>query len=135
MTVAAPVQARPPAAHSSPNKWSMAAVLRLYAAAGQRFEADLAHYVNGTGGYVIARPDLLLLFRPVVRADLGTWLAAAGTADAWYVRLLAGPGSLRAAIHEMPYFLPWCCWHRNFRRPGGPVRLARTETIINKLRK
>lgn len=134
MTLAAPVESALTPVHSSPNKWSAAEVMRLYARTTDRFEADLAQYVNGSGGYVIARPDFLALFRPVQRANLEAWLPEPGAADAWYIRFLAGPNSLHALLGAMPYFLPWCCWHRNLRRPGGPVHQYRTELIVNKLR-
>lgn len=137
MTNSAPnIPAMPPATLTS---WSLATVLRLYAAAGFGFETDLAQYAGGHGGYALSRPDLLIFFRPAIRAHLEAgedrWLANPGEADAWYIRLLAGRGTLRAAVHEMPYYLPWCCWHRNLRQPGGPVHVACTETIIKKLRK
>lgn len=133
------------APHSPPNirtapapsgVWSLADVLARYAAAGLSFEADLAAYAGGHGGYALSRPDLLLFFRPVVKAHLlageTRWLEAAAPADAWYVHLLVG--RVASALHEMPYFLPWCCWHREFRLSGGPLHFRRTEQIIKKLR-
>jgi hypothetical protein len=109
----------------------LARALRMYARGNRRLEVDLGQYVRG--GYVVARPDLLLLFRPIRVAEPDTWLEDAAQADGWYVGLLAGAGGPRAAIREMPYHLPWCCWRRNFRHPGGPVHFVCTDKLVNKL--
>lgn len=112
---------------------AMANAIRISIASGLRIERDLGEYLRE--GSVVVRPDMVLLYRPTVKARPDEWLDEPGAADAWYVRLLVGRGSLRTAIEEMPYILPWCCWHRNLRCPGGPVHFARTERIINILRK
>lgn len=118
--------------------WSLIEVQRLYARAGRNLERDLANYLGGHGGYMVSRPDLLLMARPAVLEDLRAgeerWLRDNGQADAWYVHFLAGRGGLKSAVREMPYRLPWVCWYRNFRHSGGPVHYYRTETLIAKLR-
>lgn len=119
--------------HETPNTSAMAQAMRLYSAANEHIEVDLGAYLRH--GSVIVRPELVLLYRPISRRRPDDWLADHGEADAWYVRLLVGRGTLRAALAEMPYVLPWCCWHRDFRNPGSPLHCARTDQLIKKLRK
>jgi hypothetical protein len=118
--------------------WKLGDVLQLYASIGESFERDMAQYGGGHGGLLISRPDLLLMARPVVLADLqrgeDRWLADHGAADAWFVRLLVGTASLDRAVREMPYYLPRICWYRAFRNARGSLRFYRTETVIQKMR-
>lgn len=93
---------------------------------------DLQDYLRHPFARVIKTPDLLLLARPVVMAEWADWIEDPGTADAWYIRLLVGRP--QAAAVEMPYRLPWCCWHRNFRTPGGRLHVVPTDQLIKKLR-
>jgi hypothetical protein len=105
---------------------------QLYAQHGLVLARDLEAYIRHPLAFCIKRPDLLLLARPVDLAAPDRWLDEPGVADAWYIHLLVG--RLPAALAEMPHVLPWCCWHRDFRTPGGRLHVAPTRSIINKLR-
>jgi hypothetical protein len=105
---------------------------QIYAQHGMVLARDLEDYLRDAHAHVIKTPDMLLLARPVDVANVERWLADPGEANAWYVRLLIGRPL--AAMREMPYPLPLCCWHRNFRTPGGPLHVAATHRILNKLR-
>jgi hypothetical protein len=106
--------------------------VQIYARHGLTLARDLEAYLRHPLAHVVKTPDLLLLARPVVLADFERWLDEPGAADAWYIRLLVGrPG---AALREMPHTLPWCCWHRNFRTPGGRLHVVATDQLIKKLR-
>ncbi len=106
--------------------------VRIYAEHGLVLARDLEQYLRHPLALCIKRPDLLLLARPVELASWDRWLDEPGAADAWYIRLLVGTPA--AALAEMPHVLPWCCWHRNFRTPGGRLHVAPTSSIIKKLR-
>lgn len=103
----------------------------LYEKAGLVLARDLETYLRDPFGYVVKTPELLLLGRPVLLAAPLQWVRETGKADAWYIRLLVGRGRLAAAIREMPYYLPWCCWHRNFRAgPTGRLHVMPSSKLI-----
>lgn len=105
----------------------------LYAERGASLSVVLEAYLRNPLGYVFKRPDFLLLARPCQRADADRWLAIGEAQDAWYVHLLVG-GNVAAALQEMPYRLPFCCWHREWRADGGRLHVFPTDTLIRKTR-
>lgn len=123
MIMAASVQPRQPPAIEQ--------AAQIYAQHGLVLARDLEAYLRDPFAYVIKNPELILLARPILKDRPTEWITEAGACDAWYVHLLVGrPGH---ALREMPYTLPWCCWHRDFRTPGGRLHVAPTDTIIKKL--
>lgn len=101
----------------------------LYAQHGMSLAQDIGQYLDH-GGVFFCTPDRLIIGRPVRVAEPDAW-PAPGAADAWYVRLAvttAGRG-MRWFVEQMPYFLPWCCWHRHFRLSGGPLHVRPTSTL------
>ena len=105
----------------------------MYASRGANLSIVLEAYLRNPLGYVIKRPDMLLVFRPCQLADADRWLAVHEPQEAWYVQLLVGQ-SPRTAISEMPYILPHCCWHREWRADGGRLHVFPTNTLVQKTR-
>lgn len=103
----------------------------LYEERGANLSVVLEAYLRNPLGYVIKRPDMLLIARPCQLADANRWLREGDAQDAWYVQLLVG-GSPRQALLEMPYTLPACCWHREWRADGGRLHVFPTDTLIRK---
>jgi len=105
---------------------------QIYAQHGLVLARDLEAYLRDPHAHVIKTPDMLLLARPVDVAQVDRWILEQSEANAWYVHLLVGRPL--EAMREMPYPLPLCCWHRNFRNPNGPLHVVPTNRILNKLR-
>lgn len=107
----------------------------LYEAHGAVLASDLQDYLRHPWARIVKTPDLLLLYRPIVLDDPERWLEQPGEANAWYVRLCVSRIGIAAALREMPYPLPFVCWHRNFRAgPTGHLHVVSTETLIEKVR-
>lgn len=95
------------------------------------FEEDLeAHLV---GGYVVSRPDIFVMGRPVPRsagreAILDPWRTwPAGECDCWHVWLAAG--DLRALAWEAaPFPLPYLSYER-----ANRFRCARFESLLGRV--
>lgn len=100
---------------------------KLYQSRGLVLARDIEAYL--AGGYIIATPDKLLLWRACRRASPDIWLADQGEADAWFVGLAVGTG-LRQFVREMPYYLPFIAWRRAFKDESARVRTYQTERII-----
>ena len=103
----------------------------MYAARGANLSIVLEAYLRNPLGYVIKRPEMLLVFRPCDLADPDRWLKPTEAPRAWYVQLLVG-ATPRAALEEMPYVLPHCCWHREWRADGGRLHIFPTDYLIRK---
>lgn len=110
---------------------AIAEAAELYARRGALLAVDLEAYLRNPLGYVIKRPDFLVLARPCRLDQPDRWLADHEPQEAWYVRLLVGGGPA-AALREMPYLLPYCCWHRDFRGDGGRLHVLPTDRLIRK---
>lgn len=107
---------------------------RLYQGEGMELHADISNYLVHPHGYVIKRPDLFLLARPIVLDDPERWLKRdeLGEANAWFVKMLVGTWA--AALREMPHPLPFCCWHRQFTQgPTGRLHVVATERLQKKI--
>lgn len=107
--------------------------IETYEAHGLVLAEHLQDYLRHPHGVLIKRADLVVLARPVVLDDPERWLGLdeAGEANAWYVQLLAGRVS--AALALMPYRLPWCCWHRQFRDgPLGRLHVVATDQLLRR---
>lgn len=104
---------------------------QLYAAHHASLSVVLEAYLRNPLGFVVKRPHFLLLYRPCQLANPDRWLGEHEAQEAWYVHLLVG-GSPREAIAEMPYVLPHCCWHREWRADGGRLHVFPTDKLISK---
>lgn len=119
----------------SPGVPAIETACALYETHGLLLAQDLQNYLRHPAGYVVKTPEMLLLYRPVVLDDPDRWLEHTGEANAWYVRLLVSGRGIETALREMPYRLPFCCWHRNFRAgPNGHLHVVSTDKIIQKVR-
>lgn len=113
---------------------------RLYAQRGASLALVIEAYLRNPLGYVIKRPEFFLLARPCQLADPDRWIDTDEAQEAWYVQLaVAGDSTTglalaRAALREMPYMLPHCCWHREWRGDGGRLHVFSTDTLIRKTR-
>lgn len=101
----------------------------LHAGRGASLSVLLEAYLRNPLGYVVKRPHFLLLYRPCQLADPDRWLGSEEAQDAWYVQLLVGGGPADA-LREMPYVLPHCCWHREWRADGGRLHVFSTDRLI-----
>ena len=108
---------------------AIAEARRLYEPRGLAIEADLANYLQY--GYVFAEPGRLLLGRPCVSTRIKDWVAAED-ADGWYVRLAVGKGAVKWFVERMPFYLPWLCWHRQF-KDKGHLHVHSTDRLLRRI--
>ena len=103
---------------------------RLYAAHGMNLSEDLERYLKF--GYVFVTPDRLMLGRPMLRERGAEYWPQAGEGDAWYVRLAVGKGAVRWFVEQMPYYLPFLAWNRQF-KDNGRLHIWPTDKFANRL--
>lgn len=101
----------------------------LYRTAGRDLNRDLSDFLDC--GYVFATPDRLLLARPIQRADWRRWVTPA-EADAWFVQLAVGRGSIRWFVEQMPVWLPWIA-HRRDMRGDDRLHCVQTDQLMRRL--
>lgn len=103
----------------------------LYAKAGINFTQDLAFHLRN--GYVFSDPEHFLMGFPVILANPNT-IARPGEAEAWHVRLAIGQGALGWFLRQMPWFLPFVCWHRTLKNSKGALHVWPSEILMKRLR-
>lgn len=119
---------------------AIARAAELYAERHASLALVLEAYLRNPLGYVVKRPEFFLLARPCLLADPDRWLQPQDPQDAWYVQMAVGAPGINgaqlaaAALREMPYLLPHCCWHREWRADGGRLHVFRTDLLIRKTR-
>jgi hypothetical protein len=112
---------------------AFAKALLVYSAepCARTFDADLhAHLLHG--GFVLCRPDVFLMARPVARtaeraAIVNPFVVfPRAQCDCWHVYLVAG--SVGEALRFMPHPLEWVSWERE-----NVLRFYRLESIRRRI--
>jgi hypothetical protein len=89
----------------------------LYYSKGIDFAAALNRYMRT--GYVASRPSCFAMAKPITLED--------GRA-AWFMEMAVG--SLREICSLMPTPLPWLCFKRGLRGPGGRLHIIPMERVL-----
>lgn len=107
--------------------------MQIYRESGspRDFQADLGAHLSY--GYVISRPDLFAMLRPVRRDAPEALLSKIEwrfkSPDSWLVWSVAG--ALPELLAHLPFELPWLAFHRGSARRRGPqpLKICRTERV------
>ena len=83
-------------------------------------------------GYVVSRPDMLILFRSADSADVDNWHST--SRNTWFVEWASGAGKIKKMISYMPYELPFTAWYRGFKKGADeePPHIYKTEKILRR---